>query len=185
MRAKLKLYLNFYLNSLQRFFEDCEWAKPLNPFFVVFPVPMQQVVLICLLKSWEFSLWPRMVYCAWGCCALCKELGFLHLFSFFILDTRGCIHITITADEIVLARLANVRLQKRGSMIAGFATQDFCPRRGSCWQTSSCGSWCWVSEAPTLSDGVLAGDEPAGLFHLIHIQQSHPTMVRLVEDNNT
>lgn len=37
-----------------------------------------------------------------------------------------------------------------------------------------------ASEAPTLSDDVLAGNEPALLFHLIHIQQSHPTMVRLI-----
>lgn len=50
--------------------------------------------------------------------------------QFVLLDTRGCIHVMITADKVVLARLANVRLQKRQH--DSFATQDLCPRRGSC-----------------------------------------------------
>lgn len=50
--------------------------------------------------------------------------------QFVLLDTGGCIHVMISADKAVLARLANVRLQKRQH--DSFATQDLCPSRGSC-----------------------------------------------------
>lgn len=115
--------------------------KSLSFFFVFLSVPMQQGVLISLLKSWELNHWSEMVYCAWWYWALCKELVFLHLLVFSS-GCRRCMHLRITTDEVVHARFPNVSLQKRGNMIAGFVTQDFCPRRMFCWQTSSCSSWC-------------------------------------------
>lgn len=38
--------------------------------------------------------------------------------QFVLLDTGGCIHVMISADKAVLARLVNVRLQKRQHDIA-------------------------------------------------------------------
>lgn len=53
-------------------------------------------------------------------------------FYSFLLDVRRCIHVLITAGEVVHARFPNVRLQKGGSVVAGFATKDFCHRTVFC-----------------------------------------------------
>lgn len=89
--------------------------------------------------------------------------------QFVLLDTGGCIHVMISADKAVLARLVNVRLQKRQHDIA-LLLKICVPVEDPADRYVHVAPDAVASKAPTLSDDVLAGNEPAVLFHLI----THP-----------
>lgn len=91
----------------------------------------------------------------------------------------------ITAGEAVHARFPNVRLQKRGNMKLFFLPKISAPEECSGDRHLHVAPEAEAREAHTLSGEGLAGNEPAVLFHLIRIQQSHPTSVRLMVGSDT